>query len=226
MQITEWPIERLKPYEDNPRKISDESITSVENSIRKFGFRQPIVANPGGIIIVGHTRFEASKRLALKSVPVHVMDVDDDTARAYRVADNRTGELADWDIPLLSAELKALDDLNVQMQKYGFTEAELEMARINDLGVMTGDEEEPWGGDVEGYVSRKKSDPRCIVYFGTPKGKESFFEWLATQDANYRKQQSTNECYVAYIPARSQNKFRTEDTGAEQHGEPADQEQD
>jgi len=211
MQIAEWEVERLHPFDNNPRIITDEAIQSVMNSIKKFGWRQPIVANPAGIIIVGHTRFEAAKRMGLKKVPVHVMDVDDNQARAYRVADNRTGELADWDIPLLANELRDMEAINEHMMRYGFSEAEIEMANIDDLSIMTGETEEPWGGSVEGYVSRKRQDPRCVLYFGSEAARDLFFEWLGTQDANYRKQQSQNECYVAYMPAREQVKFRAED---------------
>ena len=108
MQVEMWTLDRIKPYENNPR-INDDAVADVVQSINEFGFRQPIVVDTAGVIIVGHTRFKAAKVLNLTEVPVHVAtDMEPEAVRAYRIADNRTGENAEWDfelLPLVSQKL-------------------------------------------------------------------------------------------------------------------------
>lgn len=89
------PIGSIRPYENNPRN-NDAAVEAVVRSIREYGWRQPIVVDSDGIIIVGHTRHKAAIAMGLQEVPVHVAaDLPPDKARAYRIADNRVGELAD-----------------------------------------------------------------------------------------------------------------------------------
>jgi ParB-like chromosome segregation protein Spo0J len=108
MKVTESPIDSVKPYDRNPRK-NDAAVDGVAESIRQFGFRQPIVVDGAGVIVVGHTRWKAAKKLGLKAVPVHVAaDLTPAQARAYRIADNKTNELAEWDMEALAAELDGL----------------------------------------------------------------------------------------------------------------------
>ncbi len=92
-----WPLDRVHPYEQNPRVIPDAAIEKVATSIRTFGWRQPIVVDDAGVILAGHTRFQAAKRLGLERVPVHVASgLSPEAARAYRLADNRTHDEARW----------------------------------------------------------------------------------------------------------------------------------
>jgi len=108
LKIVSWPIGKIKPYAKNPRK-NDAAVAGVAASIREFGFRQPIVVDKGGVIIAGHTRWKAAQQLDLKQVPVHVAtDLTRAQVRAYRIADNRLGELAEWDDTLLLPELGKL----------------------------------------------------------------------------------------------------------------------
>ena len=225
MEITERPLGQIKPYPGNPRTIPEKAVASLANSIKKFGFRQPIVVDKDGVIIVGHTRYLAAKKLRMKKAPVHVMDVDEATARAYRVADNRLGEQAAWDISLLTSELRGLEEEAFEMADFGFSEAEIEMARIDELPIMRGQVPEPWGGAPDAFVAQKVEQPRVVLYFGTAEAKERFFEWFEEQDGNWRKQTSKNETYVAYMPKREQEKFNYEDdphaadpAGAEEGG--------
>lgn len=121
MKVIETPIESIKPYENNPRKISAEAIEKVMASIKEFGFQQPIVVDKDMVIIVGHTRLLASQKLGLDKVPVIVADnLTDEQARAYRLADNKTGEFSQWDDKLLSFELQELECLNFDMEPFGF----------------------------------------------------------------------------------------------------------
>ena len=109
MNVELRPIDSIKPYGKNPRK-NDAAVDGVAESIRRFGFRQPIVVDAEGVIVVGHTRWKAARKLGLSEVPVHVADgLTDDEARAYRLVDNRTAELAEWDPDLLRGELDALE---------------------------------------------------------------------------------------------------------------------
>lgn len=105
MKIEQWPIARPKPYARNPRD-NKAAIPAVAESLRIHGFRQPIVVDRDGTIIVGHTRWEAAKLLGLSEVPVHVAaDMTPEQVTAYRLSDNKTGELATWDNDLLAGEI-------------------------------------------------------------------------------------------------------------------------
>ncbi len=120
MEIELWPLDRPKPYSRNPRK-NKRAIEKAAASIREFGFRQPIVVDGDGVIVVGHTRLEAAKQLSLEVVPVHqVSDLSEEQVRAYRIADNKTGEYAGWDPELLGEELRALKASDYDLMQTGF----------------------------------------------------------------------------------------------------------
>jgi site-specific DNA-methyltransferase (adenine-specific) len=138
MHITTRLIDDLKPYGNNPRK-NDDAVAVVAESIRRFGFRQPIVVDGEGIIVIGHTRWRAAKQLGLTEVPVHVAaELSADQIRALRIADNKAGEIAEWDLDKLGLELKALEssDLDLDLEALGFDQDEL--ARLLDPGAHDG----------------------------------------------------------------------------------------
>lgn len=136
MDVKMWPIDDVKPYELNPR-INDPAVDAVIASIREFGWRQPIVVESGGVIIVGHTRWKAAKKMGLPEVPVHVAaDLSPEKARAYRIADNQTGDLSDWDMDRLPAELLGLKDADYDLSLLGFGADEL--AHLMDGDVRDG----------------------------------------------------------------------------------------
>lgn len=113
-------ITEISPYEKNPRR-NDEAVKYVAASIEKFGFKQPIVIDRDGIIVAGHTRYKAAKKLNLKAVPCIVADdLTDEQIKAYRLADNKVAEKADWDFDLLAGELNDLFDFD--MTEFGFDE--------------------------------------------------------------------------------------------------------
>jgi DNA modification methylase len=125
MKIEMWPIGRVKPYEKNPR-LNDAAVDAVAASIKEFGFRQPIVVDRDGIIIAGHTRFKAAHKLGLDKVPVHVAaNLTAEQIRAYRLADNRTAENAEWNYDLLTLELSELKDGRYDLGVLGFSADEL-----------------------------------------------------------------------------------------------------
>ena len=124
MKIEEWNITDVKPYNKNPRN-NDGAVEATANSIKEFGWQQPIVVDKNGVIIVGHTRLKAAKKLKLDKVPVTVAKgLTPQQVSAYRLADNKTGELADWDMGLLDDELNTINDLD--MTDFGFELSDLE----------------------------------------------------------------------------------------------------
>ena len=125
MSVELRPLDAVRPYANNPRQ-TDDAVEAVAESIRRFGFRQPIVVDADGVIVAGHTRFRAAQRLGLATVPVHVAtDLTPDEVRAYRLADNKTAELASWDDAMLSIELDALRGAEIDWTLLGFDEEEL-----------------------------------------------------------------------------------------------------
>lgn len=136
MKITPTAISGIKPYPNNPR-LNDEAVDAVAESIRQFGFRQPIVVDVENVIICGHTRYKAALKLGLEKVPVHVAkDLTPEQIKAYRIADNKTGELAEWNYDLLPIELGELQSLNFDLGMLGFNQEEL--AKLLDPGVKDG----------------------------------------------------------------------------------------
>lgn len=127
MKVTMAKVEDIQPYAGNPRTISDDAVNRVSKSIEEFGFQQPIVVDKNHVIIVGHTRYIAAIELGLEKVPIHVAEnLTDEQVRAYRIADNKTGEISSWDKELLRGELELLQALeDFDMQNTGFSESEL-----------------------------------------------------------------------------------------------------
>jgi hypothetical protein len=106
---SEVPIDSVRPYWRNPRRIPQEAVDKVAASLREYGWQQPIVTDREGVVIVGHTRLAAAKQLGYSSVLVSVSDLSDEQARQYRLIDNRTAEMAQWDMDALSTELREFD---------------------------------------------------------------------------------------------------------------------
>lgn len=116
MTVVEKPIREIRPYERNPRR-NDNAVDAVAESIREFGWRVPIIIDGNGVIVAGHTRYKAAQKLKMKSVPCVVAnDLSDEQIKAFRIADNSTGNLATWDMPALKLEL---DDLEFDMGDFG-----------------------------------------------------------------------------------------------------------
>jgi len=133
MQIEIWPIERVKPYQRNPRH-NDSAVASVAASIKEFGWRQPIVVDPEGVIVVGHTRWKAAQKLGLAEVPVHIAtDLTPEQIKAYRIADNKLAELAEWNMELLPLELGELKEGGYDLALLGFDADELATIFAGDL---------------------------------------------------------------------------------------------
>ncbi|AXH73427.1 MAG: hypothetical protein [Caudoviricetes sp.] len=149
MEIKMKNIEEIIPYDNNPR-INDNAVQEVANSIREFGFKVPIVLDKNNVIINGHTRLKASKLLGLKEVPaIFADDLSEDKIKAFRLADNKTGELADWDLETLGIELNSID---MNMEQFGF---ELEpIDNEDDNGII----EDDYEADEKMEVNVSKGD--------------------------------------------------------------------
>ena len=93
MKVEQWKIDRIKPYENNPRR-NDRAVDAVAKSLMEFGFRQPLVVDTDGVLIAGHTRLKAARKIGLEEVPVHVADLTPAQAKAYRLVDNQTADLS------------------------------------------------------------------------------------------------------------------------------------
>ena len=118
MNIIEKKLTELKEYENNPRN-NDGAVEAVAESIKQFGFKVPIVIDADGVIIAGHTRKKAALKLGLDKVPCIIADdLTPEQIKAFRLADNKTGELAGWDFAKLEEELAGLSDID--MSAFGF----------------------------------------------------------------------------------------------------------
>lgn len=133
MNIIQKEIDDLIPYVNNPRK-NDEAIDYVAASIKEFGFKNPIIIDKDGVIVAGHTRHAAAKRLGLKEVPcIMADDLTEQQIKAFRLADNKTAEFASWDFEKLEIELEGISEID--MADFGFEdieEAEEEIEPIED----------------------------------------------------------------------------------------------
>lgn len=113
MNIIDKKISELKPYEKNPRK-NDSAVSAVANSIREFGFKVPVVIDKDGVIVAGHTRYKAALSLGLQKIPCVVADdLTSEQVKAFRLADNKVGEIAEWDVNMLEAELSEIEDVDM-----------------------------------------------------------------------------------------------------------------
>ena len=137
MQIIDKKIGEIKPYEKNPRK-NDNAVDAVASSISQFGFKNPIVIDGNNVIICGHTRYKAAQKLGFDVVPCVVADdLTDEQIKAYRLADNKVSELAEWDIDLLGDELDGIFDID--MSDFGFDLSEEEQPEREDLSDKVGE---------------------------------------------------------------------------------------
>lgn len=106
------PIGQIKPYWNNPRTEKEEAAQAVAKSIQEYGFNQPLVIDPDGVIVVGHTRYRASLILGLTKVPCVVLDLPAEKLKEYRIADNSTNDLSEFDFVKLADELKELPGID------------------------------------------------------------------------------------------------------------------
>ena len=131
MNIKELKLEEIKPYPNNPR-VNDHAVSAVKNSIRMAGYKQPIVVDKDYVIVVGHTRYKALAQIeaedgVVNTYPIIVADdLDEKQINAYRITDNKVGELAEWSFPELSYEVSVLAD-DYDFTDFGFSQKEVDL---------------------------------------------------------------------------------------------------
>ena len=138
IKVTMRKLVELVPYENNPRD-NNKAVEAVAESIKEFGFKNPIIVDKGDVIVAGHTRYKAAEKLGLDEVPVIVADdLSDEQVKAFRLADNKTAELAEWNFDLLDTELAGISEID--MSAFGF-----DMETFAESSVV---EEDDYSGDV------------------------------------------------------------------------------
>ena len=177
--IEDRPLDSVTPYENNPR-VNDQAVDAVAASIQEFGFRTPILCDGDGVLIAGHTRLKAARKLGLKSVPViTVDDLDPEKVRALRIADNQTANLAEWDLDLLPLELAALRDSEYDLSLLGFDEEEL--ARMLEKADTADDDAEVEATEIESVqpeaLSVLESADRVVLQFSGGKDSTVVLNW-------------------------------------------------
>lgn len=134
MQIVMRKLGDIHPYEKNPRK-NEKAVEYVAKSIKEFGFLVPLVLDKNDVIAAGDTRYKAAKKLKLKEVPTISADnLTDEQVKAFRLADNKVAEQAEWDIDLLGEELS--DILDIDMEDFGFSFSEEDVEVVEDAPVI------------------------------------------------------------------------------------------
>ena len=150
MNIIEKRIDEIIPYEKNPRR-NDKAVTYVVNSIKQFGFKVPLVIDKDNVIVCGHTRWKAAKRLKMKKLPCVIADdLTEEQIRAFRLADNKVAEIADWNVPLLNEEIEDLKDY-FDFSDFGFD--------FNDSDYFEDEAE----AKEDGYVAEIPKNPKAKI---------------------------------------------------------------
>ena len=163
MRMYNKSISQIKPYDKNPRRNRD-AVGKVANSIKEFGFNQPIVVDNDGVIIVGHTRYQAAQLLGLEKVPVITRsDLTPEQVKAYRIADNKSAEFADWDYDLLINEIDELTLAEFDVELTLFTQDEIDTMSKPPESAPDGDGEP--GGEVLKVVCEvtSKADQEAVI---------------------------------------------------------------
>ena len=124
LQIQEIELKKLCPWQDNPR-VNEHAVVAVAESIRSFGVNVPILCDQNLAIIAGHTRWKAAKKLGMNIVPVIVVEMTDLQRKAFAITDNKTAEIADWNLPKLKKVLEELRSEEVDIKSLGFSDEEI-----------------------------------------------------------------------------------------------------
>lgn len=190
MKIELMPLDQVVPYARNPR-INAHAVDKVASSIKEFGFRQPIVVDAERVIVVGHVRYEAAKRLGLKKVPVHIAaELTPEQIKAYRITDNRVGEESEWDKALLQLEIVELEEAAFSAELLGFNDEELRDIKAAVDGLL----EDGFGDDENDDIEEADTTARIGAY-SFPIEREQYLEWLEgiKQSVGFEKKEIIEE---------------------------------
>jgi len=197
MEIQYLNPNELVPYYQNPRK--NLNVENVAISISEFGFQQPIVVDTAKVVIVGHTRLEASKQLGLDKVPVLIADLPPEKAKAYRIADNKLNEGSEWDYTKLHKELGELLDNNYDIENLGFHPKELE-------DFITHTNTDDLKGGIE-TVENKSVSGVVIQYniiFDDDDQQQTWFNFIKFLKSNYPNMDTIGQRLTEYIKSHGQ----------------------
>ena len=199
MKVQIVKIDKIIPYINNPRK--NQNVDKVANSIKEFGFRQPLVVDKDYNIIVGHTRLQAAKQIGLKEVPIHIANLNKDQLKAYRIADNRVNQESEWNYQLLHNELKDLINEDYNMFTLGFEGLELDnIINADSFSTKWLDQMKEWKNMPEFSHDDKTPYKRIVINFETKKDVDAFFKLI--------KQEYTDKTRYVNIPKRKQQVLR------------------
>lgn len=187
VNIINKSINELKPYDKNPRK-NDDAVKYVAESIKQFGFKVPIIVDKNNVIVAGHTRYKAAKKLHIDEVPCIIADdLTDEQIKAFRLADNKVAEKAEWDFDLLGNELDDLFDFDMTVfgfeEDVGFEEVSIPQEKKDDAEAQIMNNYLKYGkrtipiSDEEIEILDKKFDEYSEL-FGTTFG---FVRWLCDE---------------------------------------------
>ena len=189
-------IDKIVPYARNPRKNQD--IDKVASSIKEYGFQQPLVLDKDNIIIVGHTRFSAAKKLGLKKIPCLIADkLTESQVKAYRIADNRVAEESKWDNELLNLELIELQKDNIDLENLGFESAELEKIFSSDDPLFVAPQQQETQEtplEIEDFIP---SQVRMIQLFLNSESEPKFKDMIRSLQDRYNTDNLTDTVYKA-----------------------------
>lgn len=215
MNIKTVSVKDIKPYAANPR--ANQAVDKVAASIKEFGFQQPLVCDDENVIIVGHTRFAAAKKLGMTEVPVFYALLTEDQAKAYRIADNRTNQDGDWDFALLTKELEDLMAGQFDLTSLGFEETELEsFLSIDNAKVDWFNEDEHWQ-DMPSFDHSDLKPYRTVVIHVRDAVGLSDLSLLIGQEIKDNPQEKRNGVPVSSLwhPVRERESLKDKGYGSE-----------
>lgn len=182
MQIENIGISEIKVYEKNPRRNQD-AVEYVANSISEFGFKVPIVIDRNNVIVCGHTRYLAAERIGLKTIPcIKADDLTDEQIKAFRLADNKTAEMSEWDYSLLEEELAGLAELEFDMSSFGFF-----IADDDYLENMFDEQEEETSQSDDNEDDVEEECYSVTVTFDNGDDLEAFIEYCERENISYER---------------------------------------
>lgn len=165
MQIEIIPLSEINPYDQNPRDNAA-SVDIVSKSISEFGWQQPIVIDDQNIILAGHTRHLAALKLGLEEVPVHkAMGLSEAQKRAFRIVDNKSSEIADWNKELLKAEFSALQEFDFDLTMTGFDLEEISKLIGDDMLRFEDDLEDIEDMDIDTLHAAEQSHVKMFLLY-------------------------------------------------------------
>ena len=163
MQVFDRKTADLIPYAKNPRR-NDGAVDAVAESIQRFGFKVPIILDRDGVIVAGHTRLKAAKKLGLETVPCIIADdLTPEEIKAFRLADNKTAELAEWDFDMQAAELRDLADFDMSvfgfdMSAIGGGHRQHDWFNEHETGELTDEDSEEYAEFLEKFEAKRTTD--------------------------------------------------------------------